>query len=69
MATTVAYTPLTDAQYLTLTQINALFTNIATVLNAKLDVRGDTVGATLVCVDSSIINVPEPVATGDLERN
>ncbi len=69
MATTVTFTPYTDDQYITVAQLNTLFASIKTVVDGKLDVRGDTVGADLLCVGSSILNVPEPSVAGDLLRN
>lgn len=69
MATTVTYTAKGENYYFTLAEINALFTAIAAVVDGKLDVRGDTVGANIRGVGCSIINVPEPAAAGDLLRN
>lgn len=68
MAATFTYTPKTVSEYYTVAELNALFTAIKAVVDAKLDARGDTVEADLLCVDSSIINVPEPAAAGDLLR-
>ncbi len=69
MAATITYVERGTDYYFTLSEINALFTQVATVLNAKLDVRGDTVGADIRGVNVTIINVPEPETSGDLERN
>lgn len=69
MATTITYTVKGTDYYFTLAEINALFAQIKTVVDGKLDVRGDTVGADIRGVGCSIINVPEPEATGDLLRN
>lgn len=69
MATTISYTEKGEDYYFTLTEINALFASIKTVVDGKLDVRGDTVGADIRGVSCSIINVPEPATSGDLLRN
>lgn len=69
MAATITYTAKADSHFFSISELNALFTQIKTVLDAKLDVRGDVVEADLRCVDTTIINVPPPVAVGDLLRN
>lgn len=67
---TVDHTDYLDTTYLTIAELNALFTAIAVVVDGKLDIRGDTLHATIVAAAGgvSILNVPAPVATGDLLR-
>ncbi len=69
MATTVAYTVKPEDYYFTLAEINTLFAAIKTVVDGKLDVRGDTIEADIRGVGCSIINVPAPEVSGDLLRN
>lgn len=68
MATTIEYEELPTVSFPSTVYLNALFTQIATVLNGKLDVRGDTVEGTINGVGIKIINVPEPTEPGDLLR-
>ncbi len=65
---TIDFTPKAAGTFYTIAELNALFTAIAAVLADKIDLRGDTLVGDLVLVDSSIINVPEPEAPGDLLR-
>lgn len=69
MAATITFTPRTNLQFFTIAELNALFAQIKTIVDGKLDVRGDTIEADLLCVNTSIINVPPPVNAGDLLRN
>lgn len=70
MAVTMPWVELAGDSYITIDQLNAYFAALALVINAKLDADGSvTVGADLRCVDTSIINVPEPVESGDLLRS
>ena len=69
MATTITYTEKDSDYCFTIAELNTLFAHIKTVVDGKLDVRGDTVGANILGVDVAIINVPEPEVAGDLLRN
>lgn len=69
MAATFTFTEKPDGSYYTLAEINAVFTAIKAVVDAKLDVRGDTLGATIIGDSITILNVPEPEDVGDLLRN
>jgi len=68
MATTIDYTDKPDDYFITVAQINALFQQIKTVLDGKMDVRGFTASESIVCVGTTVLNVPEPTEAGDLER-
>lgn len=65
MPTTITTAP-KDAGVFTLTEINDLFTEIATVLNNKIDLSGGTTSSDLDCGVKQVINVPDPVADSDL---
>ena len=67
---TVTYTPYGDLTYPTVADLNILFTAIKTVVDGKLDRRGDTLNVNLFAATGAfkIINVPAPTAAGDLLR-
>lgn len=65
---TVTYTEYGENTYPTVSELNTLFALIKTVVDAKLDKRGDTVGVNLFSSGMSIINVPAPSVAGDLLR-
>lgn len=57
MATTVAYTERAIDYYFTIEEINAIFAAVKAVVDAKLDVRGSTLGADIIGVDCQVLNV------------
>lgn len=61
---TITFTARTNIQHFTVAELNTLFNQIKTVLDAKLDVRGDTVEGDLRLVNAGVLN-----AGTDLERN
>lgn len=63
---TVVWTPEGEDNFFTAAFLNAYFASVATVLNGKLDVRGDTLGGDLLLSSGSIINVPPAVEVGDI---
>lgn len=63
---TVTWEPLGEDNFLTVAFLNAYFASVATVLNGKLDVRGDTLEGDLLLSSGSIINVPPAVEVGDI---
>lgn len=69
MSTTITYVEKAGNAFFTISELNDFFTQLATVINGKLDRRGDTLLGDVLTVNSSIINVPPPEEAGDLERN
>ncbi len=61
---TITYTPRTTDQHFTIAELNTFFNQIKTILDAKLDVRGDTVEGHLRLANAGVLN-----AGPDLERN
>jgi hypothetical protein len=47
-------------------ELNAYFTSVATILNAKLDIRGSTLIDDLKLSSGFIINVPPALVSGDI---
>lgn len=66
MSDTITFTAKGADQHYTIAELNTLFAQIKTVVDAKLDVRGDTVGSNLLLTNGAVINVPDPAVEGDL---
>lgn len=60
MPNTITFTPFTST--VSLAEINAFFTDVATVLNAKLDRDGGVMAADLHLGGCPVLNVPYAVA-------
>lgn len=68
MAATIEYTEKANDYFITIAEINALFAAIKVAVDGKMDRRGFTALGTINTVGTTILNVPEPTAAGDLER-
>lgn len=65
MANTIFFEVKGDDQHYTVSELNTLFTNIKTLIDNKVDLRGDTLEAD-VFFQGSIINVPPAENSGDI---
>lgn len=63
---TIEFTEKPGTVHYTLSEINTLFADIATVLNAKLDQRDPTLTANLIANGVRVINVGRAVDAGDI---
>ena len=66
MANTLTHSPKTGDQRYTVSELNALFTSIKTLIDNKVDLRGCTMQNHIAFVDGTIINVPPAVTAGDI---
>lgn len=76
MSATITYTPLTDTEKHSIDQLNALFTNLAAVINNKIDLDADqlndvyTNNTTQVLIGETPVVVSHPARlTGNLSIN
>lgn len=66
MSNTITFTAKGGDAHYTISELNTLFSQIKTFVDAKLDRRGDTIGGNIFLTNGSIINVPPPENEGDL---
>lgn len=67
MAVTITFTARAGNHNYTPVELNALFAHIKTIVDGKLDRRGDTVAADLTMTAAgSVINVKPAEASGDV---